>query len=126
MKPQIPTAKSTAQPLNASGTTRVQAINRTFMYYGGGADPCIIVALNKIASEQAAPTTTTIDKTTMLMDYLHTYPNAVIRYYTSDMILQTTTDATYLVQPKARSCVAAHYHLGWLNSDCVNGPLDVL
>jgi hypothetical protein len=42
------------------------------------------------------------------------------------MILKTTTDAAYLVQPKACSRVAAHYHLGWLNSDRVNGPLNVL
>jgi hypothetical protein len=63
----------------------------------------------------------------MLMDYLYTYPNAVIRYYASDMILKITSDATYLVQPKARSRAAVHYHLGWLNNnDRVNGPLDVL
>jgi hypothetical protein len=81
------------------------------MYYGRGVDPCILVALNEIASEQATPTTTTINKTTMLMDYLHTYPDAVIRYYASDMILKTTTDAAYLVQPKARSRVAAFFRL---------------
>jgi hypothetical protein len=125
-QPQTPTAESTAQPLDASGTTRVQAINGTFMYYGRGVDPCILVALNEIASEQAKPTTTTIGKTTMLMDYLHTNPDDVIRFYASDMILKITTDAAYLVQPKARSRVAAHYHLGWLNSDRANGPLDVL
>jgi hypothetical protein len=125
-QPQTPTAESTAQPLDASGTTRVQAINGTFMYYGRGVDPCILVALNEIASKQAAPTTTTVDKTTVLMDYLYTYPNAVIRYHASNMILKTTTDATYLVHRKACSRVAAHYHLGWLNSDRVNRPLDVL
>jgi hypothetical protein len=62
----------------------------------------------------------------MLMDYLHTYPNAVVRFYASDMILKVTSDAAYLVQPKARSRAAVHYHLGWKNSDRVNGPLDVL
>jgi hypothetical protein len=42
------------------------------------------------------------------------------------MILKITSDAAYLVQPKARSRVAVHYHLGWRNNDRVNGPLDVL
>ena len=98
-KPQTPTAKSTAKPLDASGTTRVQAINGTFMYYGRGVDPCILVALNEIASKQAAPTTTTVDKTTMLMDYLNTYPNVVIRYYASDMILKTTSHRRCLPCP---------------------------
>jgi hypothetical protein len=62
----------------------------------------------------------------MLMDYLHTYPNAVIRYHASDMILKITSDAAYLVQPKARSRAAVHYDLGWHNNDRVNGPVDVL
>jgi hypothetical protein len=79
-----------------------------------------------MASKQAKPTTDTIPKTDMLMDYLHTYPNAVIRYHASDMILKITSDAAYLVQPKARSRAAIHFHLGWLNSDRVNGDVDVL
>ena len=77
-------------------------------------------------NKQASPTTDTITKTDMLMDYLHTYPNAVLRYYASDMILKITSDAAYLVQPKARSRAAVHYHLGWLNSDRVNGAVDIL
>ena len=63
----------------------------------------------------------------MLMDYLHTYPHGILRYYASNMmILKITSDAAYLVQPKARSRAAAHYHLGWLNSDRTNGPVDIL
>jgi hypothetical protein len=123
---QLPTPESTAPPLDKAGTTKVQSISGTFLYYGRGVDPCILPALNEIASEQASPTTLTTERTKMLMDYLHTYPEGVIRYYASDMILKTSTDAAYLVQPKARSRVAAHYHLGWHNSDRVNGPLDVL
>jgi hypothetical protein len=70
--------------------------------------------------------TDTVAQTTMLMDYLHTHPHGVLRYYASDMILKITSDAAYLVQPKARSCAAAHYHLGWHNSKRTNGPVDVL
>jgi hypothetical protein len=113
--------------LDKQGTNRIQLISGTFLYYGRACDPCILPALNEIASEQAKPATDTIPKTDMLMDYLHTYPNAVIRYHASDMILKITSDAAYLVQPKARSQVAVHYHLGWLkNSDRVNGAVYVL
>jgi hypothetical protein len=42
------------------------------------------------------------------------------------MILKIASDAAYLVQPKACSCAAAHYHLGWRNSKQTNGPVDVL
>ena len=45
------------------------------------------------------------------MDYLATYPNAYIRYYASDMVLNIDSDAAYLVAPKARSRVAGYYHL---------------
>jgi hypothetical protein len=92
-KPQSPTPDPTAQPLDKQGTTRIQAVSGTFQYYGRACDPCILPALNEIASEQASPTTETIARTHMLMDYLHTYPNGIIRYYASDMILKTTSDA---------------------------------
>ena len=42
------------------------------------------------------------------------------------MIFKITSDAAYLIQPKARSCAAAHYHLGWLNSKRTNGPVNIL
>ncbi len=58
------------------------------MYYGRAVDPCILVALNEISTEQAKPTTDTRVKTDMLLDYLHTYPYAVIRFQASDMILK--------------------------------------
>jgi hypothetical protein len=124
--PQRPTTDAAAQPLDKHGTTKIQAINGTFMYYGRACDPCILPALNEIATSQAAPTTDTIEKTNMLMDYLHTYPNGTLRYYASDMILKITSDAAYLVQPQARSRAAAHYHLGWSDSTRTNGAVDIL
>jgi hypothetical protein len=96
------------------------------MYYGRACDPCMLPTLNEIATEQASPTTETIAKANMLMDYLHTYLHAVIRYYASDMILKITSDAAYLVLPKAKSRAAVHYHLGWHNSNRTNGAVDVL
>jgi hypothetical protein len=125
-QPQAPTLASTAPLLDKHGITRIQSINGTFLYYGRACDPCILPALNELASAQASPTTDTRAKAHMLMDYLHTYPNAIIRYYASDMILKITSDAAYLVQPKARSRAAVHYHLGWHRNDRTNGALDVL
>jgi hypothetical protein len=112
--------------LDKHGTVQIQSISGNFLYHGRACDPCILPALYKLASEQASPTTDTIAKADMLMDYLHTYPNAIIRYHASNMILKITSDAAYLVQPKARSRAAVHYNLGWRNKDRVNGPVDVL
>jgi hypothetical protein len=92
-RPQSPTPISTAPLLDKQGNNRIQSISGTFLYYGRACNPCILPDLNEIASEQAKPTTDTIPKTDMLMDYLHTYPNAVIRYHASGMILKITSDA---------------------------------
>jgi hypothetical protein len=78
-KPQNPTATFKAPSLDKDGIHRVQSISGTFLYYGRGCDPCILPALNEIASEQAAPATDTRETTHMLLDYLYTYPNAVLR-----------------------------------------------
>ena len=45
------------------------------------------------------------------MDYVHTYPNAYIRFYASDMILHVDSDADYLVAPKARIRIAGYFQL---------------
>ena len=47
----------------------------------------------------------------MLMDYLSTYPTAIIRYHASDMCLHIDSDAAYLVLPKARSRGAGYFYL---------------
>ena len=124
--PQIPIIPTDSPALAAKGTQRVQSIGGSFLYYDRGVDPCILPTLNEIQSEQAKPTESTNDKCDMLMDYLHTYPDAVIRFHASDMILKITSDAAYLVLPKAHSRAAVHYHLGWINNGRTNGPLEVL
>jgi hypothetical protein len=71
----------------------------------------MLPALNKISSQQAQPTKLTIAKCNHLLDDAATYPNTVIRYHVSDMILPVDTHAAYLVLPKARSRIAGHYFL---------------
>ena len=51
------------------------------------------------------------------MDYLHTNPNAAIRYHASNMIFKFVSDAALLVLPKSRSRAAAIYHLRWINKN---------
>ena len=62
----------------------------------------------------------------MLMDYLHTNPNAAIRYHASDMILKFVSDAAFFVLPKPHSRAAAIYHIVWINNNKQNGLIDVL
>jgi hypothetical protein len=110
-KVQYAKAPITLPTLDKAGTQCVQAINGTLLYYARAVDPTMLPALNEISAQQASPTALTTTKCNQLLDYAATYPNAVIRYHASQMVLHVDTDAAYLVLPKARSRIAGHYFL---------------
>jgi hypothetical protein len=62
-----------------------------------------------------------------LLEYYIKKPNATIRYYASDMQLKIHSDASYLSEPNAKSCIGGYFFLG--NSkhsqymSLSNGPL---
>ena len=59
-----------------------------------------------------------------LLDYAATRPDAKIRFYASDMILLTDSDAAYLVLPNAKSRAAGYYYLSKLGiNPPLNGPI---
>ena len=45
----------------------------------------------------------------MLLNYLHTYQNATIKFHTSDMKLYVDSDAMYHVATKAKSKIAGYF-----------------
>ena len=47
----------------------------------------------------------------MLMDYVHNYPSAVLRYHSGSMQLKVELDAANLVLPGTKSPIAGHYIL---------------
>eukprot|EP00957_Ditylum_brightwellii_P159852 12167824-Ditylum_brightwellii.AAC.1 len=47
----------------------------------------------------------------MLLDYLHAYPNAKLRFDAGNMQLNADSGAAYLVFPGAKSCFAGHFYL---------------
>jgi hypothetical protein len=119
--------------LDKLGIRRVQQISGLFLYYSRGCDPTIIVALNEISNNQAAPTEKTRQACDMLLNYLATHPDATIRYHASDMILSVCSDAVYLVLPNARSRAAGLFFLSNRSgatstppSPTPNGPIHVL
>jgi hypothetical protein len=109
---QYAKAPDSSAPLDKKDTKRVQSIVGTFLYYARAIDSTYLTALNEIASQQSKPTQQTLMKCHRLLDYAATYPDAYVRFYASDMILQIETDAAYLVMPKARSRIAGHFSMG--------------
>ena len=45
----------------------------------------MLVALNSIASDQAAPSEATLEKTLYFLDYIASHPDAVLTYTASNM-----------------------------------------
>ena len=108
---QFAPLEDTTTTLPPSDKTRIQSITGTLLYYGRAVDSTILPAVNDIASTQARPTEQTVNKATMLLDYLKTYPQAKVRFYSSDMVLHADSDAAYLVLPGAKSRVAGYFYL---------------
>ena len=89
----------------------VQGIIGSLLYYARAVDPTILVALNELSAQQATPTVNTRKKLNHLLDYVATFPHAILRFHVSDMVLHVDSDAAYLVMPKARSRITGHYYL---------------
>ena len=74
----------------------------------------ILHALNSIAADSSKPTERTMERVDQLLDYMHTHPDAGMRYYASDMILNVHSDASYLSAGRGRSQSGGYFFLGSL------------
>ena len=125
-KIQLAPDEDTSPKLNQKEKQWVQQIVGSLLYYGRAVDPTILVALGSIAAQQNQPTKTTAESVTKLLNYVATYPNAIIRYKKSDMILHVHSDASYLSKPKARSRAGGHFYLSNSTTPFSNGPIHTI
>ena len=109
---QDPLPEDTTDLLGEKGVTRIQQIVGAVLYYARAINDTALVSLSTISSEQTEATVATDDKANQLLAYLATHPNATVRYYTSDMVLNIHSDASYLGETCAPSRVAGMYFLG--------------
>jgi hypothetical protein len=109
--PQLATPEDTSEKLDAAGKKKVQEVVGSFGYYARAIDLTMLVALGTLASAQADPTKDTELALTQFLNYAATHPDACIKYYASDMILDIQSDASYLSERGARSRAGGHFHL---------------
>ena len=69
----------------------------------------MLKAINEILQVQSRPTRDTAEKERMLLDYASTYPDAILCYKSSDMVLYLDSYAAYPTIPEARSYYAGHF-----------------
>ena len=110
---QTPKGASKDPLLDKDGPQRIHSITIKFLHYGRAFNPCILPALIEISSKQDKTNTDRAIKCDMLMDYLHTNPDAFNCYHTSDMILKIVSDSAFLVLPQAQSLSTVIYQLVW-------------
>jgi Reverse transcriptase (RNA-dependent DNA polymerase) len=90
---------------------RLQQIVGTFLYYARAIDSTMLVALGTLASAQTRATLHTEVLITHFLDYAATNPDASVRYYPSNMILNIHSDASYLSEPQARSRAGGIFYM---------------
>jgi hypothetical protein len=91
--------------------TYVQAVTGTLLYYARAVDSTILMTLNAIATQQAAPTESTMEEIKQLLDYCVSQEEAIVTYHASDMILAVHSDASYLTKRKLWSRAGGHLYL---------------
>jgi hypothetical protein len=79
----------------------VQHIVGSILYYARAVDMTVWMTLSTIKSEQTKATEKTLEKCTRLLDYLSSNSESKVCYYTSDMVMNIHSDASYLLEVKA-------------------------
>jgi hypothetical protein len=102
-KVQFATPADTSTPLTDTEKLTLQQVIRCLLYYARAVDPTMLVALRTLAYAQAHGTAATADAMHQLLDYCATHPDAEVRFHSSDMLLQVSSNASYLLEPEARS-----------------------
>ena len=108
---QFAEAADNSPLLGKVGKKFIQKVNGKFLYMGRAVDPTILTALSALASQQAAPTETTMKQAKQLLDYLATQEEAVLTFRASNMVLALHSDASYLSEREARSRAGGHFFL---------------
>ena len=99
----------------------IQRVVGKFNFIGRAIDGTLLTALSAIASEQAAPTATTMGKVKQILDYVASHEDPVLTYNASDMVLAGHSDGSYLSERNARSRAGGHW---FLSNDSADPPFN--
>ena len=97
--------------LNKKENTRVWQVVGKVLFYARAIYSNLLMGLNTIALQQENATACTESLVTHLLNYCATYPDAVLTFDASNMILHIHTDASFLSKPKAKSRAGGYFFL---------------
>jgi Reverse transcriptase (RNA-dependent DNA polymerase) len=120
--PQLTDAPDTSPLLDAAGINRLQALVGTFLYIGRALDYTQLVQLGRLGTQQSKPTKLTEAAAHHFLRYVATWPDAMLVFHASDMVLKVSSDASYLSEPNARSRAGGYHYLGFNDSSRDTDP----
>ena len=111
--------------LNSKEVKHIQKIIGKFDYYARSVNHTMLVVLGELATKQTVGTATSkvADGVVHFLNYAVTYPNAVIKYHASGMVLHVDSDASYLSVSKAWSRVRGYHYLSPPSLDQIKPPI---
>ena len=110
-KIQLSPVLDTSPSLDCSGKTRLPKIVGTLLYHTRAVNNPLLPALSTIGDGQYVGTEATASVTTQLLNYCVTYPDPVLRFKASKMVLHIHSDTSYLSVRGARSRAADFFYL---------------
>jgi hypothetical protein len=126
------TSHDNTPALDAKYVKHGQEVIGTLLYYGRASRPSV-----PLDRHNSKVTPVTLEAITQLLNYFATYPDAIIWYNASDMLLYIESDASYLSKTKGRLRTAGYHYI---SSQCpkpneppadnepappLNGPINV-
>jgi len=116
-KAQAPLPVDISPTLSPEEIKEIQRVIGSILYYARAVDIMVLMALSSIAIKQSKCTTNTMEKAKQFLDYLAKYPDAIIRFPASDMIMNIHFDASNLSESGARSRACGNFFIGWTPKD---------
>jgi hypothetical protein len=95
-KVQFVAPADNSAPLTDKQKIKLQQAVGCLLYYDRALDRTVLVVLSTLSSAQTKGTEATSEAMVQLLNYCITYPDAEVRYHSSDMVLHVSSDASYL------------------------------
>mmetsp|Transcript_31451 Transcript_31451/g.45873 ORF Transcript_31451/g.45873 Transcript_31451/m.45873 type:complete len:130 (-) Transcript_31451:661-1050(-) len=108
-KKQSTPPEDTTPYLDDFGKKQIQQVIGTLLFYACTVDPTLLMAINVIAAKQTSPTEKMAKALTHLLNYCATFPNVVVRYKASGMVLHIHSDALYMSAEEAHGRACGHF-----------------
>ena len=113
-----------ADKMSPAAILEAQQIIGCVLWYSRMVDAPTLTAVNKCASQLGEARISLEPKLDRLLGHLAAFPNNCVRYYASDMVFRTYSDASYLSETKSRSRAGAYGYFGWTSDPSrLNGPI---